>query len=87
MQITGYEGISGKLSGVLHHPQLTSDRMIEKTVHRLHDTTPLTFNFYTFGNVREIIQDYLSVLAEEVMDEGDVSVDRGDNQELGYCAP
>jgi hypothetical protein len=47
----------------------------------------LTFNFYTFGNVREIIQDYLSVLAEEVMDEGDVSVDRGDNQELGYCAP
>jgi hypothetical protein len=87
MQFTGYDGISGKLSGVLHNPQLTSDRMIEKTVHRLHDTTPLTFNYYSFENVREIIQDHLSVLSEEIGDEGDDRDDRGKNRELGYCAP
>jgi hypothetical protein len=76
-----------KLSGVFHNPQLTNDRMIEKTVRLLHDTTPLMFNFYTFGNVREIIQDYLSVLSEEIGNEGDRRDDRNKNREFDYCAP
>ncbi len=87
MQRAGYEGISFELSGVLHNPQITSDTMIEKTVHRLHETTPLTFNFYTFGEVKEIIQDYLYVLSEEIGDEGGYRDDWRANRELAYVAP
>ena len=62
------------VSQILHNPALWSESTIERTLHRFYESSPVTVPIYTFGAVRDIIQDYLEILSDAV-DHGELDLD------------